>query len=67
MIRVGFRATPDDPEKLVTPGVIFVNARHPKLAKHGCEGFCLFIGWWHWSASICIGRAQNATKQETEE
>lgn len=65
-VRLDLHASPDDPEKLVTPGIILVNAQHPKLAKHGCKGLCLFVGWWHWGASICIGRAATATQEDTQ-
>jgi hypothetical protein len=43
-----------DAEKLVFPGVVFVNTRHKAFSEEDRKpGFLLFFGWWDWSA--CFG------------
>lgn len=43
--------TPDDSEKMVLPGIIFANVRHPNFAENnaGLNGFLIAAGWWDWS------------------
>lgn len=42
--RLCTHSAPNDPEKLVLPGVLYVRL------DEGGRG--LFFGWWHWSIAI---------------
>lgn len=41
------KAAKDDPEKLVTPGVVFCGKRI-----EGAAGFIIGAGWWHWCVAL---------------
>ena len=66
-VRFGFDGAAADPERLVTPGVVFVSARHPKLAPLGGEGFAIHFGWWHWSFRVSVLRlAARSASEDTQ-
>lgn len=48
--KINCKASKDDPEKLVTPGIVWVNVEED----YG-SGYGVFIGWWHWSIGILWG------------
>jgi len=45
IFKYGFENAHDDPEKLVTPAILFIGVDTPE-GKH-CR--MIFIGWWHWA------------------
>lgn len=56
VLSISTGATPDDPEKLVTPGIVWVNTSHDKFKDRGYDlrGGIILIGWWHYSIGIGI-------------
>ena len=45
-----------DCEKMVLPGIIFINTNHESFEDDRREGFMIFLGWWHWSISFGLIR-----------
>lgn len=45
-----------EPEKMVLPGIIFVNASHPSLAPENtiASGFTVAVGWWDWAIRLTV-------------
>jgi hypothetical protein len=41
-----------DPEKLVLPSIVFVNANHKAFEEVRHRGFMLCLGWWDFSIKI---------------
>lgn len=48
LIQLRFVSAPDDPEKLVLPGLVYCSPSHPKFNEPRAGGFTLSLGWWHW-------------------
>lgn len=44
----------DDPEKLITPAILFVSANHPAFEEDRQNGFLLALGWWDFSIRLAI-------------
>ena len=40
-------SAPNDPEKMVTPGIIYC-----RVTRDGLTGHFLGVGWWHWGVGI---------------
>lgn len=38
---------PNDPEKMVTPGIIYC-----RVTRDGLTGHFLGVGWWHWGVGV---------------
>lgn len=51
-----FSSANEDPEKLLLPGIIFINLSDPHLENSGddIKGCMLCFGWWHWSLNLSI-------------
>lgn len=49
------KRTPEDPEKLITPGLIYVQKEYK-----GFLGIIIAIGWWDFSVSISYARRKKA-------
>lgn len=41
----------DDPEKLLLPGIVFINTNHYSFEDKS-KGFMIFIRWWNYSISF---------------
>jgi len=54
--RSEFSYSKEDPEKLLLPGIIFINLSDPYLENSGddIKGFMLCLGWWHWSLNLSV-------------
>lgn len=46
-IKINCKSSKNDPEKLVTPGILWVKVKEDNIVAKA-----IFIGWWHWSIGI---------------
>jgi hypothetical protein len=52
LVIIGFvDKTPEDSEKLLTPGIVYTTATDGNLPG---KAFALHLGWWDWSVGFCM-------------
>lgn len=60
-VRAGFSSAEDDPEKLVTPGIVFCSG-----TVENARGFSVAAGWWHWSFRVSCVWIQKPPLEQSE-
>ena len=64
-IMFGLMREPSDPEKLLTPSLVWVNASHRNYNDYDVRGGFVFFGIWHYGLGlgICWNRSLDRKKQ----
>lgn len=42
----------EDVEKMVLPGIVYINTNHESFTDVRRKGFMICIGWWDWSIKV---------------